>query len=564
MATSDEKIHFEHKGIGTVLKDHRLAVPPNQREYSWEDEHVKDLFSDFANAIANNQGTYFLGTIVLTRGEGDLPEVADGQQRLATTTILLAGIRDYFARKNDDLRVQSMERFLMEIDLGSTENVPKLRLNVDDNEFFRKFVLLPPSDPGRKVKPTKESHNLIQRATQLAAKHLHDVLEPYKEQDHAKRLKEYVDFVEEGAQVIVLRVPDHLNAYVMFETLNDRGLKASQADLIKNHLLSQCSPDRLMEAQTKWAGMVSTLESLGKGEITVSYLHHLLTTQIGPMKASEVLDKVRSRTSSQVKAFEFLDDAAGGAHDYAALFNPAHTKWNKYGTSIRSHISTIHTDLQVEQIQPLMFAAARHLSVKEAKVVFRRFVFWSVRFLIAGGRGGLLNNWYGQAAQKITSGEIKTAAALTKFLLEILPPDALFEEEFTRARVSQPRLARYYLRALEQGRAGEAEPEWLPNTDEQVINLEHILPEHPQTNWPEIEEDVARAYWRRLGNMAILQAAENTEIGNAPFSDKKKAFKKSGYAFTHSISDYDAWGVTEIEGRQKALAKVAVKTWPIK
>ena len=67
MPAKDDKIHFEHKGIGRVLKDHRLAVPPNQREYAWLDEHVNELFSDFANAIANNQGAYFLGTIVLTR-----------------------------------------------------------------------------------------------------------------------------------------------------------------------------------------------------------------------------------------------------------------------------------------------------------------------------------------------------------------------------------------------------------------------------------------------------------------------------------------------------------------
>ena len=493
-----------------------------------------------------------------------MPEVSDGQQRLATTTILLAAIRDYFARADDDLRVQSMQPFLMEIDLGSTESVPKLKLNIDDNEFFRKFVLSPPSDPDRKVNPTKESHLLIAQAANLAAKHLRDVLEPYKEQDRTKRLKEYVDFVEHGAQVIVLRVPDHLNAYVMFETLNDRGLKASQADLIKNHLLSQCAQHRIMEAQSKWAAMVSVLESLGKGEITVTYLHHLLTTQVGPMKASEVLDKVRARANGQANAFQFLDDAAEAATDYLALFNPHHSKWNQYGTSIRNHISTIHNDLQVEQIQPLMFAAARHLSVKEAKLAFRQFVFWSVRFLIAGGRGGLLNSWYGLAAQKITSGEIKTAAALTKFLSEILPPDALFEEEFARARISQIRLARYYLRALEQARTQEAEPEWLPNSDEQVINLEHILPEHPETNWPEIEEDIARTYWLRLGNMVILQATKNSVIGNASFDNKKKTFKESHFLFTQDVTKYGSWGVPEIEDRQQTLAKWAAQTWPIK
>src|SRR5205807_7567912 len=98
-------ISFEHKGIGAALSHNRLVVPMNQRDYAWEEEHVQDLFQDFAQAITH--GTYFLGTIVLTHGEQDGPEVSDGQQRLATTTILLAAIRDYLFENNNKTRAQS-------------------------------------------------------------------------------------------------------------------------------------------------------------------------------------------------------------------------------------------------------------------------------------------------------------------------------------------------------------------------------------------------------------------------------------------------------------------------
>src|SRR5271157_3238260 len=101
--SSDSKIGFEHKGIGAVLSQNRLRVPLNQREYAWEDEHVQELFSDFSGAIDNDQPTYFLGTIVLTSG-GDEPEVSDGQQRLATSMILLTAIRDYLKGGKDYAR----------------------------------------------------------------------------------------------------------------------------------------------------------------------------------------------------------------------------------------------------------------------------------------------------------------------------------------------------------------------------------------------------------------------------------------------------------------------------
>ncbi|MBI5289417.1 MAG: DUF262 domain-containing protein [Chloroflexi bacterium] len=101
MSKPDDRMTFDHLGIGDVLNRYRLALPVNQREFSWEEEHVRDLFSDLTGAIAE-AGTYFLGTIVLTQGEGDEPEVSDGQQRLATITILLAAIRDYFHGRKDD------------------------------------------------------------------------------------------------------------------------------------------------------------------------------------------------------------------------------------------------------------------------------------------------------------------------------------------------------------------------------------------------------------------------------------------------------------------------------
>jgi uncharacterized protein with ParB-like and HNH nuclease domain len=68
-------------------------VPPNQREYSWTTKEVRTLLQDFAKAISDsNSASYFLGTIVTIPRTGGSLEVVDGQQRLATTAIMLAAI----------------------------------------------------------------------------------------------------------------------------------------------------------------------------------------------------------------------------------------------------------------------------------------------------------------------------------------------------------------------------------------------------------------------------------------------------------------------------------------
>jgi len=88
------RIDFQHLGIGELLKRGVYEVPINQREYAWRIEEVENFFDDIQNAMNKNLPTYFLGTILLTAGKHDIPEIADGQQRLATTTMLLAAIRD--------------------------------------------------------------------------------------------------------------------------------------------------------------------------------------------------------------------------------------------------------------------------------------------------------------------------------------------------------------------------------------------------------------------------------------------------------------------------------------
>jgi Protein of unknown function DUF262/Protein of unknown function (DUF1524) len=561
-----ERINFDHLGIGEMLSSQRLRVPLNQREYSWEEEHVDDLCSDLANGHATSSA-YFLGTIVLTSGGDErVPEVSDGQQRLSTAMIMLAAVRDWFQNSGDETRAKAIEdTYLFTVDLATTNRVPKLSLNVDDNDFFIKRILSRPGDGDRKTKPTRDSHSRLIAASLFATKKLAELLEPYKDEHKPQRLVSWVEYIKTKAQVIVLGVPDQIDAFVMFETLNDRGLKISQADLLKNYLLRLATKERIQEAQQTWARMIGVLESIGEGDITVTYLHHFLITTSGPTKERQVFDRVKQQVNNSNAALEFLSNLGDGANDYAALYNADHNKWNAYESAARKSIATINRDLQVAQIRPLMFAVARTFAPKEATLAFRMFVAWSVRFLIVGGRGGLLDRNYALLAALVGGRKITTARQLADVAVkDIVPNDSLFETSFATARVSQARLARYYLRALEKQRKKEDEPEWVPSDDEKAINLEHVLPENPGDEWPAVRTDDALAHYRRLGNLAILQAKRNSLLGNKGFAEKRETLGTSTFAWTSEIAKNEEWGPKQIEVRQRMLARVAVETWPLR
>src|SRR2546430_2681637 len=89
------------KGIGELIKG-KHTVPKNQREFAWESEHITDFINDITAALQEGRAEYFLGTIVLVK-EGKNFEVVDGQQRMATTCIVIAAARDYLIRtENSD------------------------------------------------------------------------------------------------------------------------------------------------------------------------------------------------------------------------------------------------------------------------------------------------------------------------------------------------------------------------------------------------------------------------------------------------------------------------------
>lgn len=556
------RIEFEHLGIGQALNRNRLRVPVNQREYKWEDKQVTDLLHDFSKAITSNRASYFLGTIVLTPGEGDTWQVADGQQRLATSTIVLAAIRDYLYEKREIKGYTWVENtFLYEILPEENDIAPRLTLNLDDNEFFRRRILSRPDESERKVKAEKPSHELIEAAAVKAANHIQDILRQQSDSNKAPHLIQWARFIEGAAQVIVLKVPNDLDAFVMFETLNDRGLKTSQADLVKNYLLGE-TKDRIEEAQRKWAQMTTTLGQIEEDDITLSFLKHLLSSTYGLTTERDIFERIKTKVVGRGGAINFLDILAERANDYAAILNPEHPKWNTYGLSIRNYVATLN-DLQAVPLRHLMLPVATHFTPREAEKAFRLFISWAVRFLITGGgRGGRLEEAYAERGKEITEGKITTTKKLAEAMKDKIPSDRQFQEEFAVAQVQKTKLARYYLRALELKIKGDPEPEFVPN-EGPAINLEHILPQNPGQGWGKLPSDVVRTYYSRLGNMVLLQAAKNTAIGNKKFTDKLPVLKTSAYVLTKEAANATTWGVKEIDARQRKLAGLAVKTWPI-
>lgn len=565
---SIEKLEARLDGIGHLLGDRYIEVPPYQRAYSWTDEQVEDLLKDLSDAIREKNAEYFLGTVVLTTKKDGPHAVIDGQQRLATTSILICAIRNYFYSVGDRERGDTLHAdFLARKDRRDLTEVPHLKLMPGDNSYYEGVILAKPGD----VIPTKVTKGLqkalppsqarLESAMRISTAYVKQLVDQTKEP--TKVLMDWIDYLEKKGRVIVVEVNDEASAYTIFEVLNDRGLDLSVADLLKNYLF-RIAEDRVSETQQHWTSMAGRLESSGIEETELrTFIRHVWSSEHGLTREKDLYDAIRKRVDSKQRAAAFADGLNKAALIYLALENPSDEFWKQYGSYVRESIDALQT-LRATQIRPLLLAILRNFEIAEVRKTLPMLVCWTVRFMITGKLGsGPLELGYSERAKDVSSGNIRTARQLYDASKNFLVADGEFEQAFSTARVSQHYLARFYLRVLEKQNSEKGEGELIINPNEDAVNLEHIMPQARDPHWATtvtLEEHAASL--KRIGNLALLDKALNGQSGNLSFVDKIQAFRASKIGLTNQIAEYQSWTPAEIDTRQKKLAELAVKAWP--
>lgn len=554
-----QSIQIQLEGIGGVLKSKRFKVPAYQRSYAWEKEHVEALLEDIREAINSKESEYFLGSLVVTGPLEQRYDVVDGQQRLTTVSLLIAAIKDKF-KSDEDMDVVSSIRtdFLASTDRKTREKESKLVLNEIDNELYQELI-----DDIRGVnasKYTRQSHQRLISAANAILEYIESMC--LKSKDPEEDLHEWLDYLESNLKVIVVTTPDDSNAFVIFETLNDRGLELAISDLLKNYLFHK-SGDKIGETKNRWLNMVAVLESASEDPLVVTYLRHFSMSRYGLVREKELFGLIKKKVTSKKLALQFSSDLSDTARKYAALLNTDHEYWNKFGNA-RDSVSTLNL-LGMIQVRPLLLAILEKFEPSKVAAAFQKLVSVAVRFQIVGGvGGGTLERIYSETAKSVSEGKLTSTVEILKAFTS-MPVDAIFKQSFAAASISKPSLARYYLRSLEMACIKHDSQEKVPNPDTGRVNLEHVLPQTLTEAWEKSwGADEARAYQKRLGNLALMSSRTNSSVGNDSFESKKDEYSRSQFVLTKNIAEFKKWNKQSIEARQLEMAEIALKVWTIK
>ena len=173
-------------------------------------------------------------------------------------------------------------------------------------------------------------------------------------------------------------------------------------------------------------------------------------------------------------------------------------------------------------------------------------------------RSGFTN----QVAGSITHGKASNAAEAIRALRSIYPSDAQFRSAFSekviRTTTSRNRqVVKYVLFEIENRVSNRGY-----DYSSDKYNIEHILPEHPEDGWSTFtDEQVERSVFG-IGNMTIIASAQNRDLGNKPFPEKRAAFEKSESEITQKVAvENEEWAPDRIASRQQGLAAQATGIW---
>lgn len=568
MATTNFKTENNtlRKLIGNGLT---YKIPRFQRDYSWEVEQWEDLWADIMASLKEEASAHYMGYLVLQSMDDKRFDVIDGQQRLTTTTIIILAILKNIQRlidvgdeaeDNAQRLNQIRQTYIGYLDPVTLISHPKLSLNRNNNAYFQNYLVPLRNLPQRGL---RASEHLLRKAFEWFDKQIANYLRPLNE-SKGVALAKLVENISDTLFFTVITVTDELNAYKVFETLNARGVQLSSTDLLKNYLFSVL--DRGQEEyenveipmlENRWEEMVNRLQA----EKFPDFLRIYWNSRYKLTRQAELFKIIRSQIKDRADVFELMRGMEEDLDNYLALTSPELSHWSPTDQQQTMLLKMF----RVRSAYPLLLAAKRHFEQSEFSSLLRAIVIITFRYNTIGSYSPAeQEKVYGQVAEKISQGQISGLAQVWTHLKEIYIDDERFKRDFAEKSIKttdsrNKRIVRFILCEIEKYHTQNA----LDFTSD-TFNIEHILPQNAPDNWGGFSYEESTTFAYRLGNMTLLQANRNRDLGVEPYAHKREILRQSGFGITAKLAnDYNEWAIEQISHWQKWLANQATAIWRV-
>lgn len=618
---SDEDYDVNRRSVKNLFKgDKKYVIPPYQRRYAWEADNAVQLFTDLTDSDVTRMGSpsNLLGAmVIMTKKDPPEREVVDGQQRLATLSLLFCAIRTYLYKFNnvtqDGIR-PSIDNMIETLDSLLEVKPGHIRVTVGeyDRDLFRDIITNKNPDyetfckelqkkyqNGRKR--IAESHLLMINNYGILCKktckwaqqfELDQAIETYNVNAFIKsinQLEKHVNNMTDHNHFAYIQVTTRHVAYKIFNTFNFLGQRLREADLIKSHLLTVTDQDPTEQKyiQDAWQNIFD--ERL---EDPDAFLYNSLSSRhpFGkvdnipiPISMANLYHIVESHVKNSASVHQFVDNLKTDAKLIKQMYYPEDMDSDQRYDKLRNSFHGIRF-LNAGYIRVPILAAYRNWGDNRLQdlstLVDCLLVFFFKFKFINDGTAEDVRSIANNVTKRIIDGK-----DISEIIYHILMDEDVsgepkkridpqkFQESFPQKMFKlTTNVAKYILISLEiyirRDRGMEAE---YPNYN---FELEHILPKNHEKYWNEEEflpshpVDPISKYKNRLGNLTLLSSKWNKNLGAKDFATKK-AHDKIGYANSSFVinqlylKDYDSWMASNLDDREKRLCHLASQAWDL-
>ncbi len=255
------EIDGKGRTIRELLAGRKYSIDYYQREYKWQKKQVTELIDDLASKFLESHqegnersavakyGHYFLGSIIASDKDGQ-KYIIDGQQRLTTLTLLLIFLQN---RLDDPDKKGQIADFIFSLKFD------KRSFNLDVPERTPCMEALYAGEEFMDDDAPESVRNILARYA--------DLEEQFPEELAGAALPYFVDWLIENVHLIEITAYSDSDAYTIFETMNDRGLSLTPADMLKGYLLANITDtEHRTRASGVWKKRVQALAEIGKDE----------------------------------------------------------------------------------------------------------------------------------------------------------------------------------------------------------------------------------------------------------------------------------------------------------
>ncbi|GAA8551980.1 DUF262 domain-containing protein [Helicobacter pylori] len=558
-----------------VIEKGVFEIPSYQRGYAWQMRQLKDFWNDLGHVSKLGNQFHYMHSLTLRELENEFEnsafEIIDGQQRLATSLILLGLLAKTIQNKDPKYSLINLEPILSYKYYGL-------------NEAFRAI--------------TEEEKDLEAFKTSFYAKNLIDAYEFFQEKisdTPIETLEKMFDALIKKMLFSVVELNDNrIDPFSSFETINNRGKDLSTLELLKNrlHFVAHkiCDEGDLENLQNEindtYTRIYHDLRFFEDAHLE-DFLKYFVAYYYGEKR--DFKERLLNTAFDAHKKYDDLYEEYEKINDLLLHLSYSSKVWYFSRTlddeELRIEITPKMRDLldKMRRLNalsdnaflPLLLSlltiqlavrsgSKRHYTTKELEDLLEYLERFG--FLIYGvaGKDTPKNEWIELAFKAIQACRswddkitIENLPTLEKSFfnrqgnsgLELLE-ESIHSKKNTEKWYKWKNALNYLLYEYEL----HHNPETTLNFDGSIESIEHILPQNPDQGYSAKEKNWAKNpnIVHALGNLLLMAKNANSSLSNKPFDEKRKEYLKGSYS-EKEVAKNASFGVEQIKERSEKL-----------